>query len=242
VTGPARARAGIPRFVLVWLIADLLIGFLHVINLTVIAAFREPLAFFDMDYEANLPTWYSALQLGMLALLLAILAWVHIPRRDRGSWALALPVLMASYLSLDEHAQIHERLRPIAHIELLPFSGGWMLVAVPLFLLSVALTVWVTRPFWGPPPIRRLGLMAVALYAFAAGVLEIPHNFMEPNSLAHLTINFFEELGEMLAATMAIWAVYRLLARNGVRIVLPRERPPLANHQLAQGVTPSRGD
>lgn len=217
------ASRQVPTFILGWLIADVAIGFVHVMNLTLLAWLHRPMAFLDMDYEVNLPTWYSSLQLGVLGLLFAGYAWLHWRRRSPRAWLLAVPALLALFLSLDELAQIHERLRPFTRTELLPFSGAWMLVAAPVFLAAVGLTYWVTRHFWAPPRARQLLVAGIALYVFSAAALEIPHNFMEPNSIPHLAVIFVEEMGEMLAVTLMLWGIWELIHAHGGRLLATDE-------------------
>lgn len=218
-----RQPLGIPAAVRPWLLADALIGFVHLVNLTLIGWLHRPLVMLDMDYEVNLPTWYATLQLAVVGLLLALFAWTQLRRRVPGAWALFIPASMALYLSLDESAQLHERLRPLFEVDLLPFSGAWMLIAVPLFIVAVAVVIGLTRQHWQPQRVRRLLLAGLVTYVAAAGLLEVPHNFVEPNSFAHLTLIFLEEMGELLAVTLVLWAVHDVLRASGVRLAFSPE-------------------
>lgn len=213
----------IPTAVRPWLIADALIGLVHVANLTLIDWVHRPLVLLDMDYEVNLPTWYATLQLGVVGLLLALFAWIQLRRRVPGAWALFIPAAMALYLSLDEFAQLHERLRPLLETDLLPFSGAWMLIAIPLFLVAVAVVIRLTRQQWQTRRVRRLLLAGIVTYVVAAGLLEVPHNFVEPNSLTHLTLIFLEEMGELVAVTLVLWGVHDVLRASGARLAFSGE-------------------
>jgi hypothetical protein len=66
--------------------------------------------FLDLDRESNLPTWYSTIQWFCAASLLGVFAIRNFSFSQRKSWLLlALPLVFLG-LSLDEMAQIHEKL------------------------------------------------------------------------------------------------------------------------------------
>ncbi len=123
---------------------------------------------FDMDREANLPTWFSSSLLLLSAALLALIAGDRAARRAPGSriwWALAALFVC---LSVDEAASIHERL-------LLPraWLGGaadwrgvtWML---PGLLAVAAIAVALARFVRALPPRTRLRLLLAAALLLAS--------------------------------------------------------------------------
>lgn len=231
--------AGQPRVALAWLIGDAIIAVLHVLNLTLVTWLYRPLALLDLDYEANLPTWYSSLKLGAIGFLLLVVAWRLLRRKTPRAWAMVLPAGLALYLSLDELAQLHERLS-VLHTEVLPYSGAWMVIALPMGVVGVLLSAALPRGLWGPPGISARLLAGACLYLLSAGVLEIAHNFVAPSSPAHLILIFIEEMGELLAASLVLWGLHDLLAAHGIRLICddsPRRLPA----QSAAAAEPSTG-
>jgi hypothetical protein len=89
---------------------------------------------FDLNVEANVPTWFSSsLWLGAAALA----AWLALTaRRDNRSWAVVAAI--AAYLSLDESATLHERFGEsfsLATLSVLP-DGVWFFYASTVLMLG----------------------------------------------------------------------------------------------------------
>lgn len=113
--------------------------------------------FFDLDSEANLPTWYSSATLLLSSFLLAIIAWAKKWEGDRYALHWSIMAFLFLGLSLDEASGIHEmpieQLRAALHAEgifyftwVIPGAGfvGLFLVAYLRFLAHLpALTRWL---------------------------------------------------------------------------------------------------
>jgi hypothetical protein len=122
--------------------------------------------FFDLDAEANLPTWWSSVTLAFCALLFAVLS-----RRERGGRWSALAGAFA-LLSADESAGAHEA------IALEFFRHGWhdathhyALWALPVSLLA-AFAAWMAPWLRGLDPWMR-GRLVLAGVIYVGGALGI---------------------------------------------------------------------
>ncbi|MBI5710375.1 MAG: hypothetical protein HZC42_08750 [Candidatus Eisenbacteria bacterium] len=114
---------------------------------------------FDMDHEANLPTWFSSSLLLVSAALLALIAGERGARRAPGVktwWALAG---LFVFLSMDEAASFHEQM-------LLPRAwlggmAGWRGVTwlLPAVLAVVAIVVALGRFVRALPARTRVRLL-----------------------------------------------------------------------------------
>ena len=96
--------------------------------------------FFNLEYEHNLPTFWSSTLLLFTSVLLAILAWqIH---REAGAYVIHWSMLSAAflYLSLDEWFQLHERamgpMQRLLPTDDGPFYYGWI---IPAGLLVAAM-------------------------------------------------------------------------------------------------------
>lgn len=208
------------RFVLWWLLADVAVGLIHLLNVTVVAALYRPTAMLSLTSETNLPTWYATLKLAVLAAGFALLAWVLSRRGQRRGWTLLLPAAIALYLSLDEFAQIHERLDRYASVSGLDYTGDWMLVAAPVFVFAIGAAAILTWAIWGDWWTGIRLLVGAFLYAAAAAGLELAQNFVDRGGALLGVLAVAEELGELVAVTIVLWVVAELLARYGLRIVM----------------------
>lgn len=164
---------------------------------------------FSVDYEGNIPTWYSSILLLACASLMALIA--AIPHKMEVITARLWTGLAIIFvlLSLDEAAAIHDRMSvPIR--EWLDVTGylsfAWVIPgsAFLLIFLLVYLRFW-----WRlPRPIRNAFLLAGALYVGGAlGFEAISANqvYIEgETSLTYFLIATVEELLEM-------WGIIALL-------------------------------
>jgi len=153
--GAARPAAN----VLKWIAAvDTVVILLHVVNR--VSGVDKRL--FDLDLEANLPTWVSSLQFAAVAGCAFVLARFAV-RRQRYGWA-TLSAIFA-FLSLDELALLHEEL--VDRISRDPSGDAWFwpVFFVPLGVAALVATAVVVGD------VRRLGgspVLVVASFAILA--------------------------------------------------------------------------
>lgn len=128
---------------------------------------------FDMDAETSVPTWYSAVQLGGIALLLCVAALGASGRSERRTWGFL--AVVAAYLALDESVALHESLM-YATRNLFGITGGplWYAWVIPVgVVLAVAAPFLVRFVLRLPMPVRALVIAACGLYVGGALGIEI---------------------------------------------------------------------
>ena len=185
--------------------------------------------FFHLELEQNLPTWFSSVQLAVAAVLLGIFV-AHRSRHERGRsrLTLALPFVVL-FMSLDEIAQIHEKIgfksdallpEGTRAVTPFPYTGIWMfLVGVPFLVL----TLLAFRRLVRGPTIRASGfrkvLFGLVLLAAGAGGVEVWANFTFDKPMLHLVQVSLEEGLELFGGTLIVWGAIELLFASGVRLV-----------------------
>jgi hypothetical protein len=229
VSATARARrvlARVPIPILVLFAMDLAMAILHVIGPLVPAWAargddnRDYL--WDLDAEGNAPSWYSTMQLGLIGVLMLGLAAVR-PQRARLTAILALAGLLFLFLSLDEQARLHEKfgsyldeVGPDRKDTALDATGAWMLIVAPAFLGVIALGAYAGRDLLrGRRAVQALYAIGLVIYVGSFAGLELLLNFMPERERQLETL---EETGEMIGATLLLWATYELLRSHGIRI------------------------
>jgi hypothetical protein len=103
---------------------------------------------FDLNGEGNVPAYYSALQIAFAALLLAVIARAKRAGRDRYARHWVVLCVIFIFLSFDEAAELHERLREpmLARFEL---TGIWVYAwYIPYGILVALFGVSYWRFFW----------------------------------------------------------------------------------------------
>lgn len=187
---------------------------------------------FDMDQEANLPTWWNTVLLGAIAGTLLV-ASVLVPEQGRpGKRSLAVATLGFTYLSVDEAAQLHELTHRPAEELLGYFDIGSLTYAWLLFGVVAAAAGGAVAWRWGrslPAGVQRLAALALGLYLAGALVVEAANGWLyarkeevEAVQYPYLAGTVVEETFEMLACIMALVAFSRLLTlehRDGRRVV-----------------------
>jgi hypothetical protein len=227
----AAAWHAIPLLVRVMFALDLLMGVLYVVARRARNAIGKPLlAFFDLNGEMNLPSWYSALQLALIGGLLVVFATTQLRRGARAAWALMLGGVAFCFLSLDEATGLHENfgywLDHLRHRRNTAFNetGFWMLICAPAFLGAlVMLGLGARRYLRGRRGVVIKLIAGVVLFVAAAAGVEMLTNFVTPGGTASRIVVLLEETGEMLGATVMLWGVLELLRSHGVRLLTDDE-------------------
>lgn len=207
------------RVVYALLAIDVVLVASHVVSALVLGF---SLRLTDLDAELNIPTWYSATKLTLVALAFAGIALL----RDSGErWTRAIllaPAFLFAFLSLDEAAGIHETLgRRIDLVvgvaredTVLHRTSFWMFVLGPPLILAMAVIGMFYRRLLQPPA-EIVGLAVVGVCVFLAGALavEIAWNFVDAHhwQVAQVAL---EEGMEMIGVTMILAAALFLLASN----------------------------
>jgi hypothetical protein len=184
---------------------------------------------FSLDREANVPSWFSSALLLTAAAVLALVALDQLARRARWSrhWAGLSAVFVV--LSLDETAEIHERIGSWlrAHLNLhgpLHYAG-----VIPALALAVFVGITYVRFVRALPRRTMLGiLLAAAIYITGAAGVEAASGWWAEGhgskSTALLLVSTVEENLEMFGTLFFILVVLAYFARTGRSVALRAER------------------
>lgn len=183
-------------------------------------------AAFNLDTEANLPTWYSSVKLLGVAILSAALAM----RTVDGSRVWGLHAVLFLTLSADEAASFHETLaRRLLELPMLGglqarLTGGdafknsyawvWLfapaIVAVSIFMLWSVLRRLRRRGGSAAAYVTGLGLLLTAV-ALEASVSAFPAvtEWGAEEAARYRSLTGFEESAELLGVTLIFAAITR---------------------------------
>jgi uncharacterized membrane protein len=136
----------VPHLILAFFACALALARLYLANWGLHQPFWKLTVLINLDGEANMPAWYSSMQLFLVAGLMAIFAYIKFDKENKVSWNLLLWPLIFMALSLDEAAKIHEWLGGKLDV-LLPggtrentlfwYTGIWMFLLGAPFLMQV---------------------------------------------------------------------------------------------------------
>jgi hypothetical protein len=220
----------IPAFVLGFYLIDLVLGFAYLVNVSSGCQIETLNNFLNLEREANLPTWYSSLQLSIAAALLAIFAYWNFRLERASSWVLLLFPLLLLVLSMDESTEIHEwmgyksdSLLPGGDRKNTPFyyTGIWMfLIGIPFLIGFTALLMTLRTYFRTTRGVLFKFLLGGFLLVGGATGVETATNFIPLRSWLFYSEIFLEEVLEMVGVTTILWGAYSLLEGNGFSIHL----------------------
>ena len=174
------------------------------------------LRFFDLNGEANVPTWYQSVTLLFCSLLLAATAFVR--KRNGGRYLAHWKALSIIFfcMSLDEMVRIHEMLstplRSAWHSEGI-FHYAWVVPG----LLFVSIVVLSYLRFLADLPAKQRRLFIISGMVYLAGVLGmemIGGRYASRHGVENMTyvlITTTEELCEMLGIVGFLYALLSYL-------------------------------
>jgi hypothetical protein len=180
----------------------------------------------DLGLEGNIPQWYSSIQWFSVAALLGIFAYYNFHRSQIRSWLLLVLPLVFLAFSVDEVAQIHERLGRMTDVflpsaaradMLFTRTGIWMFVmGVPLIAFFAALVFSIRVYFHrAAAPLTKM-LLGMAIFLTGALGIEILSNFIANFESIYGVLQVVgEEVCEMLGSTIVLWGIYELLTLHG---------------------------
>jgi hypothetical protein len=188
--------------------------------------------FFDLGAERNLPTWFSATQLASVGFLLGVFAIDRIRKHER-PWGVVFAALAFLFLSLDETAQLHEKVGTISDA-LMPdgdrtntvfrHTGIWALLLVPV-LIGIFVMLWRgSRRYLTGFSGQTYLVLGVVIFLLSAGGLETLSNFASYEGIRLLS--FLEELGEMAGISVVLAGVYKLCEFHSVTLNFGNGRTP----------------
>lgn len=221
-------RNSVPVMIKLILAGNVVVTVLYVLNQLLGKPVHAITELVDLNGEANLPAWYSSALLLILALLLSVFAVGKADLHKKRSYLLFTAPALFFVLSLDEIAQIHERLGVLSDVfltqgtrdgTLFPVTGFWMMFLGPVLIVAVAIVGWICKPYVVERG-RVVCLFALGFGLFAGSVLglDILDNFVSRDGLAAMVQVIAEEFGEMLGVTVMIWGALELLRSSNMRI------------------------
>lgn len=227
-----------PLLVKIFLAADGVVASLYVVNYMIGQPFWFPTQLVDLNKEGNISSWYSSVKLFLVAVMLTAFVYPHFKERKAGRWVLSLVPIVFFALSLDEIASIHEWfgwrtdfLLPSGHREnsLFHKTGIWMFLLGPAFLSLMLLLGWGVRPHLKHRPgVAKKYLIGLIIFVGSAAGTEILSNFVA--GTASVVQIVCEEWGEMLGATIWLWATYELLVSSRFSIRFGLAEPTSPKH------------
>ena len=180
---------------------------------------NELFVLFNLDKEANLPSWYAGTQLFIVAIGYLVLGSRLIPVRRKTAILRPLWLLMGvgfTFLSADEVGAVHERMsRPLMRMKVFNFHylDQWMvlylLVAAVIIIVFGRLFLWFWREWRTEVMLFALGFGVLAGGAIAAEMVHISRNMEGMRLLLEVGV---EEWLEMFGVTILILPAYRILA------------------------------
>ncbi|HEY9857843.1 MAG TPA: hypothetical protein V6D05_19005 [Stenomitos sp.] len=180
---------------------------------------------FQLDAEANVPTWFSSLLLMLCSVPLAVIGQAK--REERAPHARFWSVLavLFLYLSLDELAQLHDKLN--LHLQSVFHPSGylafpWVLpAAIAVTGVAIASVPWLrTLPDW----VRARFLLSAVLYVGGAlGVETISAGYASVHGMeswGYTLLSHLEELLEMSGAAFFLTTLVRYAGAMQVEVRL----------------------
>ncbi len=195
----------------------------------------------DVNGEANIPAWFSSALLLACGALLGAIALLNRAKGDRFTRHWGALGLLFCLLSLDETAELHERM--IAPLRTGLNATGflystWILVGGGLVgLLALSYFRFLKNL---PPQSRNLFLISAGIYIGGAIAVEAVHGYYlyaHGRDFGYAVIAMIEESMEMVGLITFIYTLLTHLAWMGAgRIQLAIQGPQAAGDRPAAGV------
>ncbi len=189
--------------------------------------------FFNVDFEMNLPTFFSVLVLLLAALLLAIIAILKRQARAPYVFHWGLLALGMFIIGMDEFTALHEKLseplrRLLAWEVMGAFHFAWVIPGIILVAVLAVLYYRFVMDLGREMRIRFL-VSGFVFLAGAIGLELIGGRYAEAHGSWNLTysmITTVEESLEMAGSILLVDALIRYMAREygAVRLVLGEKR------------------
>lgn len=169
---------------------------------------------FNLDGETSLPTWFSTIQLFIISVVLLLIVVNNRQPQRLPNWLLLIGATGFTLLSVDEGAQLHERIKePVVKFgpEWIQFPGGYGDWIIPYLLLCLVALVVLVRPL--ASVIRnypREALIAIGgaivIVLGAVGLEAVSYFLREDGGVWYAIEVAGEEFAEMAGASMILYA------------------------------------
>ncbi len=162
---------------------------------------------FNLDSEANIPTWFSTIELFIISVLAFMIYLAQKTSGEKG-FHLFIWLIFASFylfMSLDEAAQIHEIIDRQVQIKWVffyaPFAG----------LFFAALSVYFIKEKTFRPADKKLIIFGIILFGLGALVAEFLEYLLNPSRLVEQIEILFEEGLEMYGSALVILGLLKIV-------------------------------
>jgi hypothetical protein len=168
---------------------------------------------FDLDQEANIPTYFATFTLLLAAILFAVIGMMKSQTKDTFARQWQGMGLIFFFLSLDEAAVLHERFIGIFELFVQPtgiFYFGWVIIAIPLVIL---VGIAYFRFFLHLPPKMKILFVVSAFFylAGAVGMEMVGGWFAEAYGENRPLYNVITTVEEIFEITGILTLIYTLL-------------------------------
>ena len=181
---------------------------------------------FDLNREANIPTWFSSLLFMLNAFILAIIAILTKARQGPYYTQWFVLAVIFLYLSIDESALLHEMAeKPVRRAFGVPHGYLYFAWIIPAVCFLIVLGVYIRRfLFELPKNTRWLFLIAGAVFVSGAVGMEAITAKIFSTNAGHKTMAYYfwanlEESFEMFGLIIFFYALLDYVAQNMPEIV-----------------------
>jgi hypothetical protein len=244
----------IPLLVAILFAADFLLVLIPVLDYAIGRPINRLSILFILDGEGTVQTWHSSMQWFCASAMFSLFATQALLTGMRGALSVTALALACLLFSLDEVAQIHERLGSVANDLMINgppgdaelwATGVWPLAVGLPAIAVIAIIVRGTRHVFLARATRALALLIVGLAVMLTGavVVELGVNLLDengPRDSSFLAQVVVEELMEMLGGTLVVWSASSLLHAYGFQLRMPPVRPR-RTHSTARPTAAARG-
>lgn len=166
---------------------------------------------FNLDREANVPTWYSSITLLVCSILLGIIALRKKTEMDQYRLHWITLSLIFLYLSIDEASQIHEKSSRL--FSQFNFDGifyySWTIIGITLVFIFIL--VYIKFIIDLPKMTRSLFFISGVLFVGGAIGMELisglHHSINGQENLTYAMMTTLEEMLEMLGVAVFVYSL-----------------------------------
>lgn len=183
---------------------------------------------FDLDAEANLPTFYATVQLLACAAMLACIAVAERRRQGRLAWPWAVLAWGFLFMAIDEFAAVHDRLGFEMDGAFGRNASGALLYAwvIPYAVIVAALGLYFVKFLLRLPRDTAIRFcIAGAIYVGAALGLEFLEGIQAKahgeNSVGYVVLTTIQEIGELFGLVVFLDALLRYIRDHDVALAAP---------------------
>ena len=191
---------------------------------------------FNLDAEANVPSWYSSSLLLLCSVLLGVIGQAKLLARDPYATHWRFLAILFLGMSLDEAAGFHEMLaRPLRstlHVSGILYYAWVIPAAAAVLLIGLAYLRFLIAL---PHETRRLFVLAGGIYVGSALGLELVEGYWATvhgeNNLTLRLIEAVEDVGEMFGLVVFLYALLSYIGTHFTEVRVQIDNATVARNQ-----------